>query len=474
MEYQLESFGARVGNFLPDLLAALLILLVGWLIARGIKALTVKLLKRTRWDERVFGNSNVGDTNVFLANIIYYLLMIIVILAVLEVLGINEALAPLGNMLNEFLLFIPNIIGAILIGFIGYLLAKFVSNLIHIGGNLLDKFVDKTGFKDTDKLIRILRKLVFIVIFVPFLIQAFNALDMEAISQPANDILYAFTEMIGQILVAALILVVFIWGGKFLANFLEDLFRSLGLESAAEKIQIENMIGANQSLSKIFANLIYFFIVFFGIITAVEILGLTRLTEILNEILEVTGQIIFGLIILAIGNYISLLIYKTMIKSSNNTFIAGVIRWASLALFLAIALRTMGIANEIVELAFGLILGAIAVAVALSYGLGGREAAGEHFKDIVKKMRSEADDIPAEEPPKNLTGSSSHSSAPRRPENPVRPDHGPENPDRPSRGPVDPNKPARGPEDPTKPSRGPENPERPDRGPSDPTEPPLI
>src|SRR5690606_24357651 len=399
MEREFENFGARVVNFLPDLLAALLILLIGWLIARGIKALIVKLLKRTQWDERVFGRSNVGDTNVFLANIVYYLLMIIVILAVLEVLGINEALAPLGNMLNEFLLFIPNLIGAILIGFIGYLLAKFVSNLIHIGGSFLDRFVDRTGFKDTDKLVRILRKVVFIIIFIPFLIQAFNALQMEAISQPANDILYAFTEMIGQILVAALILVVFIWGGKYLANFLEDLFRSLGLDNAAEKIQIHNMIGANQSLSKIFANLIYFFLVFFGIITAVDILGLDRLSIILNEMLEVTGQIIFGLIILAIGNYISLLIYHTMTRSSSNTFIAGIIRWASLALFIAIALRTMGIANEIVELAFGLILGAIAVAVALSYGLGGRDAAGEHFRDIIKKVRAEAADMPAEKTP---------------------------------------------------------------------------
>src|SRR5690606_22639621 len=191
---------------------------------------------------------------------------------------------------------------------------------------------------DTDKLVRILRKVVFIVIFVPFLIQAFNALQMEAISQPANDILYAFTEMIGQILVAALILVVFIWGGKFLANFLEDLFRILGLDRAGEKIQIENMIGANQSMSKILANLVYFFLVFFGIITAVDILGLDRLSITLNEILEVTGQIIFGLIILAIGNYISLLIYNTMTRSSNNTFIAGIMSMASLALFIVIVL----------------------------------------------------------------------------------------------------------------------------------------
>lgn len=526
MENEVEYFGTRVLNFLPDLLAALLILLIGWLIARGIKILIVRLLKKTHWDERVFGNSNVGDTNVFLANIVYYLLMIIVILAVLEVLGINEALAPLGNMLNEFLLFIPNLIGAILIGFIGYLLAKFVSNLIHIGGSFLDKFVDRTGFKDTDKLIRILRKIVFIVIFIPFLIQAFNALQMEAISQPANDILYAFTEMIGQILVAALILVVFIWGGKFLANFLEDLFRSLGLDSAAEKIQIHNMIGANQSLSKIFANLIYFFLVFFGIITAVEILGLDRLSITLNEILEVTGQIIFGLIILAIGNYISLLIYNTMTRSSNNTFIAGIMRWASLALFIAIALRTMGIANEIVELAFGLILGALAVAVALSYGLGGREAAGEHFKDIIGRLRSEAADIPAEKTPdlsgdRPLKGTSGrnfgdetppagtsygtnnpgirpentgpgnpdfNSGAGNRTTNPGGPGSGPEenrnfntgagmhpgrqeNPNRPQRGPENPNPPSRGPENPGRPDTGPQNPDRPNRGPENPDRP---
>lgn len=292
------------------------------------------------------------------------------------------------------------------------------------------------------------------------------------------------------------------------------------------------MIGANQSLSKIFANLIYFFLVFFGIITAVEILGLDRLTIILNEILEVTGQIIFGLIILAIGNYISLLIYNTMTRSSNNTFIAGIMRWASLALFIAIALRTMGIANEIVELAFGLILGALAVAVALSYGLGGREAAGEHFKDIIGKLRSEAADIPAEDTPdlsgdrpfsstsgRNFgsenppagtsygtnnpgvrpentgTGNSGNnpggnkttnpggpgsgpeehkrfdsgaSAQPGRQENPNRPQRGPENPNPPSRGPENPGRPDRGPQNPDSPNRGPENPDRPTRGPEDP------
>lgn len=390
METQIENIGDRIAYFIPNLLGALLVLLIGWLIAKAIKAVVVKLLRRTSWDERIFGGDNIDDTNIFVGNIFYYLIMIIVLLIALEVLGISEVLAPLENMLSEFLLFIPNLIGALLIGFIGYVLAKFVANLINIGGGLLDRLVDRTGFKDTDKLVRILKKFVFIIIFIPFLIQAFNTLRLDAISEPANDILYGFTELIGEIIIAAIILLVFVWGGRYLANFLEDLFKSMGMDRTAEKIQIHNMIGAGQSLSRLIANLIYFFLVFFGIITAVEILGLSRLTEILHNILEVTGQILFGLVILAIGNYISLLIYNTMTRGSKNRFIAAVVRYASLALFIAIALRTMGIANEIVELAFGLILGAIAVAVALSYGLGGREAAGEHFRDIIQKFRKEA------------------------------------------------------------------------------------
>ena len=388
MRTQIEHFANNILEYIPGILGALLVLLIGWLIAKGIKSLVVRLLRKTSWDERLFKNSDVGDSNVFIANIFYYVIMIVVLLVVLEILGVDQVLTPLENMLSEFLSFIPNLIGAGLIGFVGYLLAKFVANLINIGGGFLDKLVDRTQFKDTDKIVNILKKVVFIIIFIPFLIQAFNALELDAISGPANNILSGFIEMIGEIIIASLILVIFIWGGKYLAQFLEDLFKSLGLDRTAEKIQIQNMIGAGQSLSKIVANLIYFFLVFFGITTAVEILGLTQLTETLNQVLEVTGQILFGLVILAIGNYISVMIYNTMTKSESNNFVAGIVRYASLALFIAIALRTMGIANEIVELAFGLTLGAIAVVVALSYGLGGREAAGEHFKEIIQKLKS--------------------------------------------------------------------------------------
>jgi|SRR5690625_562033 len=390
---ELNHFMENIASSLPGILGALLILLIGWLIAKGIRALIIKLLKKTSWDEKFLKNIDNGeDTNKFVGNLFYYLIMIMVFLIALESLGIRSVLRPLENMVNDFLAFIPNLIAAGIIAVIGYLLANFISNLIKVGGKFLDKIVAKTGFKDTDRIVKILRTVVFLVIFIPMLIEALNVLQLDSISNPLNSILAGFVDMIGDIIIATVVLLAFVIGGKYLTKFLTDLFQNLGMDKLAEKLALQNMIGAEQSFSKLIAGVIYFFIAFFGVITAVEILGLDQLTYILNEVLAVTGAIAFGVVILIIGNFISTLIYNAMLRSDQNKFIASVIRYASLALFIGIALRTMGIANEIVELAFGLTLGAVAVVIALSYGLGGREAAGEHFREIIQKTRGKKND----------------------------------------------------------------------------------
>lgn len=388
LNQQLDNFLATFSSGgLQTILKVLIIFFIGWLIARALKSLVVNLLKRTNWDERLIGDETGKEANSFFGNIIYYIVMLFTLLLVLEAIGMKEALGPLNEMTTEFTNAIPNVVFAGIIGFVGYTLAKIVSTLITLGGAALDNWVDKTGFKDTNQVVNIIQKVVFAVIFIPFLIQALATLNMDAISGPATNLLQDFMAMLGDILVAAAVVFLFVWGGKFVTNFLQDLFAGLKFDELGAKIGLENMIG-DQSISKLIANLIYFFIVFFGVITAVDILGLDKLSGILNELLYITGQILFGLVILVVGNYISTLIYNAMTRSSNNQFIANVVRWASLALFIAIALRQMGIANEIVELAFGAIVLALAVVVALAYGLGGREAAGEHFKEIINKFRN--------------------------------------------------------------------------------------
>ncbi len=194
---------------------------------------------------------------------------------------------------------------------------------------------------------------------------------------------------IPNILAAGIIIGLFYIGGRYLTAILRDILKGMGTDELAERLKLEGIIGRAQSLSSLLAGIAFFFLMFIGIITGVERLNFSQLSEILNNLLEVSGQVFFGLAILAVGNYLSILAANALASSESGKILSSIVPFAVLGVFLAIGLRTMGIANEIVNLAFGLTLGAVAVAFALSYGLGGREAAGKHMDYLLRRFRGE-------------------------------------------------------------------------------------
>ncbi|MGN6698012.1 MAG: hypothetical protein ACTHMR_07635, partial [Thermomicrobiales bacterium] len=80
---------------------------------------------------------------------------------------------------------------------------------------------------------------------------------------------------------------------------------------------------------------------------------------------------------------------------------------AILVLAGAMALRQMGVADDIINLAFGLLLGAVAVATAIAFGVGGREVAGRELARWVDAARQETLPAPAPPPPPALPGAGS-------------------------------------------------------------------
>ena len=111
--------------------AAIVIFLVGKFVAGKIKDILVKVLSKTSLDERfgkLIGN-NAGVSNI-VANIVHALLLIFVVTLALSKAGMGEAVEPLKNMLNDFIGFIPNILGAGVLGFIAIFGAKIVKNLL--------------------------------------------------------------------------------------------------------------------------------------------------------------------------------------------------------------------------------------------------------------------------------------------------------------------------------------------------------
>ena len=91
---------------------------------------------------------------------------------------------------------------------------------------------------------------------------------------------------------------------------------------------------------------------------------------------ELGGKVIFGTLIIVVGIFLARIISNLVGSGTGEGgFAQTIVRYAIIALFTAIGLTFMGLADQIVMLAFGLILGSAAVATALAFGLGGRDAA---------------------------------------------------------------------------------------------------
>lgn len=385
MEYLnnlLDSFTTQ--GYLMNTIVVLLILIVGIIIAKVFKKITAKILEKTGVDKML--NSDKVKISSFVSKLVYLLLLILVFTLVLGRLGITDVLEPVKEMLSGFMSFIPKIVGAGLVIYVGYMLASVLSELVGMSGDTIKKFAPKLSLPENIDLVKILKKIVFIFVFVPLLIVALGLLDMTAISDPATSMLEQFMAAIPKIFMAAVILIISIIGGKFVSGMIKELLNGMNLNNVFEKMGLNAVLGTT-NMVKLIGNLVFFFILLFGITTAVEKLEFAQLTEVMETVINYSGKILFGLVILAIGNWIAGLAYTQMAKN-DNAFLASVVRMAVIAIFLAIGLNTMGIADSIINLAFGLTLGAVALTIVLSFGLGGREAAGKQMEKILDKFNN--------------------------------------------------------------------------------------
>lgn len=391
MEYLNNLFNSLTNSFgtkLPTLLGAILIIILGFFIAGIIKRIVLKLLSKTKIDEKIAGKMSTDiRIDKFVAKLAYYLVVLYALIMSLSLLGIDGVTDSLESMLDGFVGFIPNIIAAGIIAFAGYIIATIVSEATSFISEGLESFGGKIGIKTGSiSLTKIVKQIVFIIIFIPLLIVALDKLDMQVISQPASEMLGSLLTAVPKIIAAAILLAVFYIIGRYVIGILTELLKNLGLDELANKMGINSIIG-DHSISKIIGNFALFFIMFSGIIAACGKLELEQLEIILNNVFNISGRVFFGLIILLAGVFISNVATKTMSQSEGNSYLIPIVKFSVMGIFLAFGLHTMGIAESIVNLAFGLTLGSVAVAFALSFGLGGREAAGEEMKTFFKKMK---------------------------------------------------------------------------------------
>jgi hypothetical protein len=392
----------QVFQYAPRLLGAGLLLLIAWIVASVLKFAISRVLTAAKIDERLGSSAALEEEKRVplaqtLGNAVYWLVFLLFLPAVLSALELEGLLQPVQGMINQILGFLPNIFAAGLILAIGWFVARIVQQIVTnllaaIGADRLSERVGLAPALGKQQLSGLLGLVVYVLILIPVLIAALNALALEAITRPASNMLNAILEAIPSIFAATLVVLIAYVVGRVVAGLIANLLTGVGFNAILARLGLgQEPVEGERTPSEIVGYLVLVAIMLFAAIEASRLLGFVLLADLVTQFTAFAGQVVLGLIIFAIGLYLANLAARTVRASGAAQ--AGLLALASrvsiLVLAGAMALRQMGLANEIINLAFGLLLGAIAVAVALAFGLGGREAAAREVEGWLQSIKSE-------------------------------------------------------------------------------------
>jgi hypothetical protein len=123
-------------------------------------------------------------------------------------------------------------------------------------------------------------------------------------------------------------------------------------------------------------------IMIFFAIAATNMLGFPQLTSILETVLAQAGNVVFGAVLIALGVLIANILRNLIADATGPGIASNVTYWITTGLFVFIGLKQMQIGGMIVDYAFGALAIGAAVAFALAFGLGGRDAAARMLADL--------------------------------------------------------------------------------------------
>lgn len=391
----LNALLQQLSAFAPRLLGALLLLVAAALVATLLRRVVGAGLVAARADERL-GTGEGQPVAASLSEVVYWTVWLLFLPMILSTLELTGLLAPVQALLNKALAFLPNVLAAavaLVVGwFIAHLVRRIVTNLMAAAG--ADRLGEQSGVSQAlgqASLSGAVGTVVYVLILIPVVIAALNALQIDAVTGPASNMLNTLLAAVPAVFAAAIVLVLSYMVGRVMADLVSRALEAAGFNRALAALGFTGQPGVpGRAPSAIAGQSVLAGIILFAAIEAAGLLGFAALQALLASFLVLAGHVLLGLAVFGIGLYLADLAARAIRASgaTNAGLLASAARVAIIVLTGAMALRQMGLANEIINLAFGLVVGAIAIAVAIAFGLGSRETAGRQVEEWVRAFRS--------------------------------------------------------------------------------------
>lgn len=368
---------------------ALIIIAVTWALAKGAKWAFAKMVDQIPFLQR--GTSNGESVGMALGKIVSLLVWLFGLLAVLQQLGFDSVITPVQGLLGNFIGYVDNIVFAAAIFFIGSMIAKIVRDLVEtfLATVNLDKWANMGGVEavtGNSAISKTIGTIVYVLVIIPVAIAALQMLEISAITEPAMNLLNMVFKAIPLIIGACLLLGLGYVISRWVAGLIRDLLPSLGADRAIAELGV---LPEGRTASGVIATIVTIAVMIFFAIAATNMLGFPQLTDILETVLAQAGNVVFGAVLIALGVLIAKILQNLIADATGTGIASNITYWITTGLFVFIGLKQMQIGGLIVDYAFGALAIGAAVAFALAFGLGGRDAAARVLSDLRTR------DIPA-------------------------------------------------------------------------------
>lgn len=412
MDRFLDPLLARYGELTPDVLGAIVVLVVGlvvsWLVAWAALAVLRRSEIGARIARAVRGTDEVAspiDGARWLSRGIFWFLVLVTLAGFFQALGFRPITDPLTRFFELTIAYLPRLVAAFALGVVAWIVGGFVRLAVRRGldGLKVDERLTPMARRtpDTPKVVsRAVSEGGYWLTWLLFLPAILQALAMDGILSPVQRMVDKILAFLPNVLTAALIIVAAYFVGRVVAGFVTSALMAIGLDRAAERLGIGKVAAAAGGqlgtapprivLSRVLGILVMTVIVLFAAMEALDVIAFAQLSGMLEDVITIGGRVLLGLVIFAAGWALANGAGR-MVKNAlgdNSRFVALATRVAILVLAGAIALRQMGFANEIISLAFGLMIGGISAAVAIAFGVGGREVAGRELERWIERTRA--------------------------------------------------------------------------------------
>lgn len=390
-----SRFTESLFGALPGAIRIIVLILVALIVAALVKKLVIKGLtnlapvaKLSKWGLVKPTQDEKALVKVF-GQFAYFLVILFFLPAILSGLGVSSVVDPISSMFAKFFGFLPNAVAAGLILVVGVYLCKFVKNLV---SNLLvklpfEKWMSKLFDQDIDqakvnevKIADVLASIVYVLLFIPILTLALETLGIKSLSEPIVGLLDQVINFIPNILVSVVLLAIGGFIAKLLSNLLEKVLKASGIDKYSQYLSVKGQ--AEYQISTVLANIVSAIILVFFFVQALATLNLSVLNTIGLAIIAYLPAVISSLAILGLAIVLGNVLAGFIAKSTSSKALGEVVRYGLIALAIFMALDQLNIAQTIVQTTFTIILGAVAVAFALAFGLGGKAFAARQLEKL--------------------------------------------------------------------------------------------